>query len=72
MQGKGANSLREDSANPFNKMDLKIGHLAEDILLDKEEGDEIDQDEDADHHNSNRSDEDKYEECDKEEDSHHD
>ena len=58
---------------------LKIGHLAGDILLDEEEGDEIDQngdgcdkpgDVDADHHNSDRSNEDKDEECDEEEDSH--
>ena len=61
------------------KMVLKMGYLGEDILLDKEEEGEIDQDDDgcdkpgdqdADHHNSDRSDEDKAEECDDEVNSH--
>ena len=60
------------------KIVLKIGYRAEDILLDLEEGDEIDQDggdqsdkpgdEDGDH--SDRSDAEKDEESDEEEDSH--
>ena len=62
-------------------MVLKIGYLVEDILLDEEEEDEIDQDgdgcdkpgdQDADHHNIDRSDEHKDEECDEEQDSHRD